>query len=276
MNYYQMKKVRILLAAALFAFSTGAFAQSWSLTGNDSVSNSHFIGTKNDRPLRLKTNNLQRVFIGAGTGNESGYVGINTTSPKQRLHLVNGNILITRTTSKDTDAPGSTNGSILFGDAASTAYPYGRRGVEYLNQDGAKGLNFWKTFDNNGGALNHVLFLSEKQGCVGNVGIGTKNPTKKLSVNGTVLAREEIVSNESTYWPDYVFSSDYELMSLRDLEAFVKANSHLPGVPSAAEVDEEGFKLGEMNTVLLQKVEELTRYVIDLQKQIDGLKQGKE
>ncbi len=272
-----MKRVRILLATALFALSAGAFAQSsWQTTGNANTDG--ILGTKSgyNHPIKIVTNGIPRMYVANGGADEhSGYIGINTTTPKQRLHIVNGNILVTRTSAKDIDAPGSTNGSILFGDAASTAYPYGRWGIEYLNQDGAQGLNFWKTYDYSGGA-NYVLFLSEKPGCVGNVGIGTKNPTRKLSVNGAVLAKEVVVSNESTHWPDYVFSSDYEPMSLGDLEAFVKANSHLPGVPSAAEVEDEGIKLGEMNAVLLQKVEELTRYVIDLQKQIDELKQGKE
>ena len=266
------------MATALFALSTGAFAQSsWQTTGN--TDNNGVLGTKSgsNYPIKLVTNGIPRMYIANGDADvHSGYVGINTVTPKQMLHVVGGNILITRTSAKDDKAPGSTNGSILFGDAASTAYPYGRWGIEYLNQDGAQGLNFWKTWDENGGVLNYVLFLCEKEPYKGNVGIGTKNPTKKLSVNGAVLAKEVVVSNESTYWPDYVFSSDYELMSLGDLEAFVQANSHLPGVPSAAEVEEEGIKLGEMNTVLLQKVEELTRYVIDLQKQIDELNQGKE
>ncbi len=273
-----MKRVGILLATALFALSAGAFAQSsWQTTGNTNTDG--ILGTKSgyNHPIKIVTNGIPRMYIANGGADEhSGYIGINTTTPRQRLHIVNGNILVTRTSAKDIDAPGSTNGSILFGDQSTTTHPYGRWGIEYLNQDGAQGLNFWKTWDENGGVLNYVLFLCEKEPYKGNVGIGTKNPTKKLSVNGSVLAKEVIVSNESTYWPDYVFSSDYELMSLGDLEAFVQANSHLPGVPSAAEVEEEGIKLGEMNTVLLQKVEELTRYVIDLQKQIDELKQGKE
>ena len=73
-------------------------------------------------------------------------------------------------------------------------------------------------------------------------------------------------------WSDFVFDEDYQLPSLSELEDYVKANRHLPDIPSAKEVEENGVDLGEMNAKLLQKVEELTLYVIDLQKQIDELK----
>lgn len=180
-----------------------------------------------------------------------GEVGVNTTVPKQFLHVVGGNMLITRTSGKDLDG-GSTNGAILFGDVSTELHPFGRWGIEYLNQDGAMGLNFWKTFNSNGGALNYVLFLSEKPGCVGNVGIGTMNPKEKLSVNGTVLAKEVVVSKENTYWPDYVFAPGYEMMSLQELEDFVNEHSHLPDVPTAKEVGKNGINLDEMNMILLQ------------------------
>ncbi|MCR5190156.1 MAG: hypothetical protein K6C07_01935 [Bacteroidales bacterium] len=66
------------------------------------------------------------------------------------------------------------------------------------------------------------------------------------------------------------------MMTISELESYVNENKHLPGIPSASEVEEEGsVDLGEMNTILLQKVEELTRYIINLQKQIDELKKGK-
>jgi hypothetical protein len=73
-------------------------------------------------------------------------------------------------------------------------------------------------------------------------------------------------------WPDYVFAPDYVLPDLSEVEACIKASGHLPEVPSAAEVEAEGVKVGEMNALLLKKVEELTLYIIELQKQIDELK----
>ncbi len=78
-----------------------------------------------------------------------------------------------------------------------------------------------------------------------------------------------------TSWPDYVFSDSHTLMPLNELEAYVNEYSHLPGVPSAKDVEENGADLGEMNKVLMEKVEELTLYIIDLQKQINEMKSNK-
>ena len=76
-------------------------------------------------------------------------------------------------------------------------------------------------------------------------------------------------------WSDFVFDEDYRLPSLYELEKYVTTNRHLPDIPSAKEVEDNGVDLCEMNAKLLQKVEELTLYVIDLQKQIDELKKNK-
>lgn len=77
-----------------------------------------------------------------------------------------------------------------------------------------------------------------------------------------------------TDWPDYVFSKDRRLMTLGELEAYIDRNGHLPGIPSATEVERDGADLGEMNKLLMEKVEELTLYILDLQKQIDELKEN--
>ena len=78
-----------------------------------------------------------------------------------------------------------------------------------------------------------------------------------------------------TGWSDFVFDDGYNLRPLGEVERYIDANRHLPDIPSAQEVEEEGVDVGEMNKLLLQKVEELTLYVIDLQKQIDELKSNK-
>lgn len=78
-----------------------------------------------------------------------------------------------------------------------------------------------------------------------------------------------------TDWSDFVFDDGYSLRPLGEVERYIEAHRHLPDIPSAKEVEEEGVDVGEMNKLLLQKVEELTLYIIDLQKQIDELKSEK-
>jgi hypothetical protein len=105
----------------------------------------------------------------------------------------------------------------------------------------------------------------------GNVGIGTNDPKAKLSVNGTIISTEIKVLADISQYPDFVFSDNYNLRSIKEVEKYIEDNNHLPDIPKAEEV-KDGIALGEMNTKLLQKIEELTLYVIDLQKQVDDLK----
>ncbi|SFT97162.1 hypothetical protein SAMN04489724_3066 [Algoriphagus locisalis] len=104
----------------------------------------------------------------------------------------------------------------------------------------------------------------------GNIGIGTVSPTEKLSVNGKIKAHE--INITTSDWADYVFKTNYELMPLSEVEAFINKNGHLPNVPKEKEVLEHGVNLLEMNKKLLEKVEELTLYVIELQKNNNELK----
>jgi hypothetical protein len=97
----------------------------------------------------------------------------------------------------------------------------------------------------------------------GNVGIGTTNPTHKLAVNGTIRAKEVIVDTD---WSDYVFKSDYQLASLSEVEGAIQRDGHLPGIPSAREVAKHGVRMGEMQSKLLAKIEELTLHVIAQEK----------
>ena len=73
-------------------------------------------------------------------------------------------------------------------------------------------------------------------------------------------------------WSDFVFGNDYNLLTLSEVEDYIDKNGHLPDIPSEAEVEENGINIGEMQAKLLQKIEELTLYVIQLEKEIDELK----
>mgnify|MGYP001198380525 CR=1 FL=1 len=103
----------------------------------------------------------------------------------------------------------------------------------------------------------------------GRVGIGTSTLTHTLNVNGTIRSKEVIVN---TGWSDFVFAKDYKLLSLKELEKYIGKNKHLPDIPSAKEVEENGVALGNISSKLLQKIEELTLYVIDLNKSVEQLK----
>lgn len=99
----------------------------------------------------------------------------------------------------------------------------------------------------------------------GNVGIGITTPDSKLSVNGNIRAKE--IKVEIANWPDYVFAKDYQLPTLEQTRHHIKEKGHLPGIPSAAEVKVNGIDLGEMNKNLLKKIEELTLYLIEIEKE---------
>lgn len=101
-----------------------------------------------------------------------------------------------------------------------------------------------------------------------NVNIGTNQmlPQYQLQVKGKIRAQDVMVENQN--WPDYVFSKDYSALSLSQIDKFIQVNHHLPEIPSASEVREKGIDLGDMNAKLLQKIEELTLHLIELNKTV--------
>jgi len=104
----------------------------------------------------------------------------------------------------------------------------------------------------------------------GNVGIGLTNPSEKLTVNGKIKAREIRIDVQNM--PDYVFEPDYQKLSLSALEEYIQKHKHLPEIPSAADSEKNGIELGEMNKILLKKVEELTLHLIEKDKQLKVVK----
>jgi hypothetical protein len=95
----------------------------------------------------------------------------------------------------------------------------------------------------------------------GNLGIGTTTPDQMLSVAGTIHSKE--VKVDLTGFPDYVFKPTYKLRPLAEVKSYIDQNQHLPEMPSAQEVEKNGVNLGEMNKLLVKKVEELTLYLIE-------------
>lgn len=127
---------------------------------------------------------------------------------------------------------------------------------------------FFNANVNGSGSANYYMIAD---GTTGNMSIGGTNPDPnyKLVVEGTLGARRIKVAQ--TGWPDYVFHGDYKLPSLQEVEDFVTTRHHLPGIPSEKEVTADGLDLGDFDKQLLKKVEELTLYIIQLNKNVDSL-----
>jgi hypothetical protein len=125
----------------------------------------------------------------------------------------------------------------------------------------SKGTSHTYTAYFNGDGTNYFL---------GNVGIGTVNPQAKLAVNGDIYAKKVKVTQSG--WPDYVFQTNYRLRPLSEIEQYIQQYHHLPGISSATEVEKNGLDLGENQAAMLQKIEELTLYIISLNKEVEILK----
>jgi hypothetical protein len=192
----------------------------------------------------------------------SGNIGIGTTSPNGKLNIFdptagNSLIVLSRATNPAVKALDITL------DSDNTVFTT-------ANAD----LNFKTNF--NGGATLSTMYLNYQ----GNVAIGTTDPQgHKLAVNGDIIATKITVKPYGN-WPDYVFKPTYNLPSLSEVKTYIDQNHHLPDIPSAATVEKDGQDIGEMNKLLLKKVEELTLYLIEEQKQnkqqqveLDSLKQ---
>ncbi len=93
-----------------------------------------------------------------------------------------------------------------------------------------------------------------------------------FTFHGPLTVKEITASGQPVRWPDYVFTPEYRLRPLRELEAYVRAHRHLPGLPSSEEIKQQGIPLVQTQAQLLEKIEELTLYVIQLQKEVDSLK----
>ncbi|MDN4167077.1 hypothetical protein QWY31_16320 [Cytophagales bacterium LB-30] len=234
----------------------------------------------NDGSFSIFTYSNRDMVLRTGTGNviinheSSGKLGIGTSNPQYKLHVL-GDVYL----QGNTTAPGGTwSTTFLYwkGHSLIMGTPVGRYAhnrLELKPGGSANGLLYSNLQLYN--ALNensHQLAVNiTSQGVSyfngGNVGIGTDNPgTHKLAVNGTIRAKEILV--EASPWPDYVFEEDYNLMDLTNLKSYIEQNKHLPEIPSADQVAAEGVSLGEMDRLLLQKIEELTLYIIQQQEQI--------
>ena len=133
---------------------------------------------------------------------------------------------------------------------------YTRGEIEIENNNSPSSSIFFKTSNTNGGATVRMKITGN-----GNVGIGTTSPDAKLTVKGDIHA-EQVKVDLDVPAPDYVFKEGYDLKSLQEIQDYIKEHGHLPNIPSAKEMEEDGIELGGMNMKLLEKIEELTLYTI--------------
>jgi len=193
---------------------------------------------------------------------------------------INGNLFIRNATAETGFGKGanfvvSNNNTSSFGRHSSLIFAVDDLGTTPLS--GISGV--YDTWTSTNGAGMRMSFFTKDAAAEnlptekmtitgnGNIGIGTTSPSNKLEVNGTIRAKE--IKVEAAPWPDYVFADDYQLKDLSEVEQYINANNHLPDVPAAETLEQQGVNLGEMNRILLKKVEELTLYVIQLQKSIE-------
>jgi len=228
-----MKKIIIILAIAFPFFVSQSYAQNWTLTGSNNIYN----------------NNSGNVGIGITTPSNLLEVGQNMTGPQIIIHNLGGN---------------GGAGFTMIDDLYSATWKFKAiTGGGFKIRDNSNGLDVLVMQPNS--AANSIFVQTG-----GNVGIGTTSPSSKLSVNGKIGCKEVEVTLAG--WSDYVFANGYKLRSLSDVETYIKENKHLPDVPSEKEVLKNGVNIGEMNSILLKKVEELTLYMIDLKKENEQMK----
>lgn len=246
-----------------------------------------------DAPIHFKS------YTGNGfTLLQNGYLGIGTDQPENQLH-VDGDATVSHAltvkklyVTQDVNTPLYVKMQASF-CTDSNPLSIGRAHSEDLGWGSTYvGFNAERNADNgrwsrrggtllNGGAviwatMEGDLLFANLASTGGSAVTGITDGEVMSSVNlrlgadGVLMAKEVRVTLDG--WPDYVFGEGFQLMPLSETESYIKTNGHLPGVPSAEEVEEEGLSLGEMNRLLMQKVEELTLHLIELQKQVDELK----
>lgn len=253
------------------------------------------------------------IFVGQycyaqNTFPPTGNTGIGTITPTEKLHIIEEGLLrptFETVSSIEHYRPildfKRSRGTllaklpVLFNDKLGNFYFRGYDGAEYIESSGFGGLTeadatlglvksgvYFSTNDGTDLVYNFPkvkmyltssgnFLINPKVDIQGNLEPGSIAGEGKLQVRGLIRAQE--VKVETGNWPDYVFSNNYVLPSLQSVEKHIKEKGHLPGIPSAKEVEANGLELGEMNKRLLQKIEELTLHLIRQESQINELKQ---
>jgi hypothetical protein len=200
-----------------------------------------------------------QAWFGFGNTSINDYTWTNAAITTNSIEIVNNN------------GPVSDSSPTLIFHRYGTGGPQFRLAADgsnvlYLESAGANSARNPSPYGGSGNWYFSRLHVDGGLTTVGNVGIGTTQPDAKLTVKGKIHA-EEVKVDLSVPGPDYVFEKNYDLKPLEEVESYINANKHLPEIPSAKTMEKEGISMGEMQMKLLQKVEELTLYLIEQQKQ---------
>jgi hypothetical protein len=245
-----------------------------------------FVGGYNASSI-YGTTSTKRIFLGgpySGTNFltvdiPSGNLGLNVTNPQSYYHGGNNKVFEILNPSAEFNSQSHlilSNNSTVSGSLAGTISWMARnaqynKGMAYigtqLTDDATNNAKARLIFATSNGAQPMMRMVIDP---IGNVGIGTFNTEDKLTVNGRIKANEIRVNGQQI--PDYVFEEGYKVGTLEELEVYIKKHKHLPEVPSAREAEDNGIELGEMNKILLKKIEELTLHLIKQDKEIKLLK----
>lgn len=218
---------------------------------NGSSVTSSLLRADNNLPITFGTSGANQAV----TITNAGEVGIGTTNPGVSLEV-----------SGSASAFASTSGTYQPGASARIGNSQTNGVLDIgVNSGGGAWLQYTNRLDLSQG---YPLLLNPNGG---NVGIGATSPSYKLEVAGSVRATS-FVANSNTY-ADFVFKPDYKLRALSEVEAAIKANGHLPDIPSEAEAKARGIDLAQMQVKLLQKVEELTLYLVEHEKDLQVQRQ---
>lgn len=221
-----------------------------------------------------------RMRIDGQTGN----IGIKALNPQNPLHIIGNNIQgggiedILRIANPVYSVNQNDGVGLLL---SARPDDYGARISLIATNSNPGFLNPRLDFGVQNSNTNNYNDISTKMSILGNgnVGIGTLNPDSRLTVKGKIHCEEVLV--DLSIPPDYVFQKyykgysdlnpEYKMPTLGEVEAFTELNNHLPNVPSAKDIQENGLQLKEMTSILLQKIEELTLYAIEQEKRIKAL-----
>lgn len=237
----------------------------------------------NPSTLLLDANKIQVVNYGftfptSATPNPlrlnpfGGNVGIGTSNPQSTLNV--------STTGENAVRIDGANPYVLFRHVNDGGSEYGfirTWTINPFNPAGYHGLELGVPPASAGQSAKHLMFSTNYNLRMvvldnGNVGIGINNPAQKLAVNGTIRARELIV--ETSGWPDYVFGRNFRLKPLPEVERFIQTHHHLPDIEPASTLEQNGVAVADVTRRMMQKIEELTLYVIEQNKQIRALQAG--